>query len=300
MDLPETEQQVVINGTIEPGRAPLVVITRTQSYFDPTDFNSLLASFVNNATVTVDNGDGPVTLEAVSGAAIPDELLLDAAQLIGLDPIYVVFLNLTVYTKTDGSLLGEVGRSYALHVDAMDRTITGTTALYEPEPLDSVWFKLANQNPGDDSLGFIWQTTSDPPGLGQHYRWMSRRINLDDEGQVKDPYFITPLFASFEDKYIDGLTFDWSINRGTEPSSTDTDDENEEGGYYKRDDTVVVKFVTFGNAEYEFYSSLDNNIVSQGDMFSNPANVKSTVTGGIGIWAGWSPWVDTLVCDPVN
>ena len=30
------------------------------------------------------------------------------------------------------------------------------------------------------------------------------------------------------------------------------------------------------------------------------ANVKSTVTGGIGIWAGWSPWVDTLVCDPVN
>lgn len=299
VDLPEAEQEVVITGTIEPGRAPIVVVARTQGYFDPTDLNSLLAMYNSDATVTVDNGDGPVTLDVVCGSAIPDELLADAAQLIGLEPAYVEYLGMCVYTKTDGSLLGEVGRSYTLSVQADGKSLTSATSLYPPEPLDSVWFKLAEQNPDDDSLGFIWQTTSDPPGLGNHYRWMARRINEDPEtGQAKDPFFIAPFFAAFEDKYIDGLTFDWSINRGTRPYSTDTDDENEERGYFKRGDTVVVKFSAIGRPEYDFYNSLDNNVTSQGDLFSNPANVKDNIEGGLGIWAGWSPWIDTLVCEP--
>lgn len=299
VDLPVTEQKLVVEGTIEPGEPPLVVLTHTESFFDPTDLYSLLGIFETGAIITVDDGDGPLQLQEISGLAITGATLDRAAQLIGLEPYLIQFAGISVYTLTDGSLMGEIGRSYALSVQSADgRTATSSTRLYEVEPLDSVWFKLAEQNEDDDTLGFIWQTTSDPLGVENHYRWMARRINHDPDGTVKDAFFVSPYFASFEDKYIDGLTFDWSINRGSEPYSDDDDDTNEESGYYKRGDTVVVKFASIGRDEYEFYNSLDNNTTSQGDLFSNPSNVKSNVDGALGIWAGWTPWIDTLVCVP--
>lgn len=298
VDLPEAEEKLVVQGTIEPGRAPIVVLTHTQSFFDPTDLNSLLGIFEYGAVITVDDGNGPVQLEEVSGTAIPDAILADAAQMIGLEPVLIQYAGIPIYTRTDGTLMGEVDRTYSLTVQQDGKTLTGTTELFAAEPLDSVWFKLANQSQGDDSLGFIWQTTSDPSGVENHYRWLARRISHDPDGTIKDAFFIAPYFAAFEDKYIDGLTFDWSINRGSEPYSDDDDDTNEESGYFKRNDTVVIKFCSIGKAEFDFYNSTDNNTTSQGDLFSNPSNVTSNITGGLGVWAGWSPWYDTLVCTP--
>jgi len=33
-------------------------------------------------------------------------------------------------------------------------------------------------------------------------------------------------------------------------------------------------------------------------VFSNPANVVSNVTGGLGVWAGLGVQLDTVVCVP--
>jgi len=300
VDLPPAEEKLVVEGTIEPGRAPFVILTRTQSYFAPTDVNSLAAMFVGGALITVDDGDGPDTLDQYCSGSLTEAEILLAAEIIGIDPDLLMAADICVYSELDGSLDGEIGRDYALRVEAEGHVLTSTTHLYDPVPLDTIWFKLAEQDPGDDSLGFIWQTSTEPPGLGDHYRWLGRRINFDPATgeEDKDPYFISPYFASFEDKYIDGLTFDWGINRGSVPYSTDEDDLNAEAGYFKRGDTVVVKFVHFGRAEYDFYNSLDVNVTSQGDLFSNPANVQSNIEGGLGIWAGWAPAYDTLVCVP--
>lgn len=297
VDLPPAEEKLVVNGTIEPGQPAIVVVTRTESFFEPTDFQSLLGIFVKTATVTVDNGNGPVQLARRSGFDITGTTLERAAQMIGIDPQIIQVVDLTVYVDTTG-MVGEAGRTYSLNVQAEGKTVTGSSFMRDPEPLDSLWFKLAQQDPGDDSLGFIWQTTSDPPGLGDCYRWLAKRINDNFEGEQKDKIFISPGFASFEDAFIDGLTFDWAINRGSAPFSTADDDENEERGYFKRNDTVVVKYVHFGQDEFEFYNSKDANASTQGDLFSTPSNIKSNVQGGLGVWACWSVWTDTLVCVP--
>jgi hypothetical protein len=48
-----------------------------------------------------------------------------------------------------------------------------------------------------------------------------------------------------------------------------------------------------------FYNSFQNNVASQGDVFSNPANVLSNIDGGLGVWSGWGvPVLDTVVCQP--
>jgi len=74
------------------------------------------------------------------------------------------------------------------------------------------------------------------------------------------------------------------------------EDTNEEQGCFKVGDTVAVKLVSLGYNEYQFYRTYDDNVSSTGDMFGTPANVRTNIQGGLGIWAGWGVAADTLIC----
>ncbi len=69
-------------------------------------------------------------------------------------------------------------------------------------------------------------------------------------------------------------------------------------GFFKRGDTVVVKFSSIGLKEFNFFDSFYSNASSQGDVFSNPANIVSNIDGGLGSWVGYAPRFDTVVCVP--
>lgn len=298
VDLPETEPRVVVEGTIETGAPPLVILTRTQPYFAPTSLASIAASFISEATVTVFDGSTTHVLDRVCSNAIPPELLEEAAAATGIDVNLLANANICIWTKLDMSLLGEAGRSYRLEVQADNKNLRATTTIPNPVALDSLWFRLAQQQPGDDSLGFIWARLSDPDTIGNHYRWLAQRTNAGPDGSPKDAGFVAPFFSVFEDRFTNGLTFDFNFGRGAQPFSNAEDDENEERGYFKRGDTVIVKFVSIDRASYQFYDSFQNNVASAGDVFSNPANVISNVEGGLGVWSGWASSSRTVVCQP--
>ncbi|MBK8611945.1 MAG: DUF4249 family protein [Flavobacteriales bacterium] len=190
------------------------------------------------------------------------------------------------------------GRTYSLNIDAGGELASSVTSIPYAVALDSLWFRLAQQQPDDDSLGFIYATLTDPDTMGNAYRWFAKRINQDYDGDQKDDQFIAPLFSVFEDRYINALTFDFNFNRGSSQYSSDEDDENEEAGYFKRGDTVVVKFVSIGIPEFQFYNTYANNVASQGDLFSTPANARTNISGGLGVWAGYAQAIDTMVCVP--
>ena len=78
--------------------------------------------------------------------------------------------------------------------------------------------------------------------------------------------------------------------------SEQPEDNNEEQGFYKVGDTIAVKFLTIGFNEHEFYTSYDENVGSQGDLFGTPVNARSNIDGGLGIWAGWGVYADTIIC----
>ncbi|MBX2973865.1 MAG: DUF4249 domain-containing protein [Flavobacteriales bacterium] len=296
VEVPETAQKLVVEGTIEPGLPPFVILTRTQSFFDPLDIRAIANSFVCDALITVDNGDGPVQLERIgSGALTPAQRDL-LAEATGIDPGLLGSTDICVYSTPNTAVFGEAGRTYSLRVEAEGKVLTSVTTIPHPVPLDSVWFKLALQRPGDDSLGFAWARLSDPDTMGNHYRWLARRTNHRADGSVKDPTFISPLGNTFEDKYVNGLTFDFNFIRGRQFYSDQPEDSNEEAGYYKVGDTIAVKFVSIGYNEHEFYTSYDENVGSSGDMFGTPVNARSNINGGLGIWAGWGVYADTIIC----
>ena len=50
--LPEVEQIIVVEATVESGLPPRVVLTNSQGYFDPIDSNILNEIFVHDAVIT--------------------------------------------------------------------------------------------------------------------------------------------------------------------------------------------------------------------------------------------------------
>lgn len=297
VDLPVTEPRLVVEGRIEAGGSPLVILTRTQSYFAPTDLNSIASIFVSGARVVVTDGLTTDTLDQVCSDQIPDSLLEEAGALTGLDPALLASANICVYYDLGGQMTGVEGRSYALTIleDGVP-VATSMTSIPHHVDLDSTWFQLALQEPDDDTLGFVWARLTDPDTLGNAYRWYAKRINDNSDGQDKDDSFIAPFFSVFEDRYVNGLTFDFNYNRGSSPYADDTDDP--ERGYFKVGDTVVVRFASIGQKEYQFFNTYYNNVASQGDLFSNPSNARSNINGGLGVWAGYSYAYDTVVCQP--
>jgi hypothetical protein len=294
VDLPETEPKLVVEGTIEQGQPPIVILTRTQSYFAPTDLNSIAGIFVRGAVITVSDGTTTVELDSISSEGLTEEQIQYAAELTGIDPALLANSGIVIYSLLDGSLLGEIGRTYTLNVSGDGKTCSAVTKIPNVVAWDSTWWRLAEQDADDDSSGYIWGRLSDPDTMGNGYRHYARRFYSADPDFIEDSRFISPLGTTFNDKYLNGLTVDLFAVRGRSPYTDNSEDET--AGYFLRGDSVVMKLVSMGLKEADFYMTYDNNVASQGDIFSTPANVRGNIDGGLGIWAGCAAYYDTLVC----
>lgn len=294
VDLPETEPKLVVEGVIENGQRPLVILTKTQSYFAPTDINSISSIFVRDANVTVSDGSNTMTLIQLCSSAIPDSLLDEASELTGIDPALLDDADVCIYTSANPGDTGVIGRTYTLQVQAGNLSCSAVTHIPNIVAWDSTWWRLAEQDADDDSSGYIWGRLTEPDTLGNGYRHYARRIWSEDPDFVEDSRFISPLGTTFNDKYLNGLTLDLFAVRGRNPY---TDNENDEtAGFFLRGDSVIMKLVSMGLKETDFYITYDNNVASQGDLFSTPSNARTNINGGLGIWAGWAAYYDTLVC----
>jgi hypothetical protein len=298
VELPETGTRIVVEGNIETGQPPFVLLTRTQSFFAPTSAASLSKIFITDAVVTVDDGFQTYTLQKLCSSLLPDSLLNEVAVVTGFPPQLLAQAELCIWTDLGGQLLGQEGRSYKLSVVTEGQVLTSTTTIPRAVALDSLWFRLAEQRPGDDSLGYIWVRFTDPDTLGNAYRWFAQRLNMRPNGRPKDLRFIAPLLTAFEDRYINGLTLDLNFYRGRAPYTPPDEDPVLEVGFFKRNDTVAVKFASIGQAEYRFIDSSANNVLTEGDIFSNPANIQTNITGGLGAWIGYGAYIDTVICIP--
>jgi hypothetical protein len=263
VDLPEVESKVVVDGGIFIGEFAQIALTKSSGYFDPVDSASLANLLVTNAIVTLSDG---VSIDTLIG-------ILDFSL-----PIPFVY---------KGSVItGQPGRSYTLRIVVDNTEITAQTTIPTPVALDSLWYKLEQ----GDSLGFIWANLNDPPALGNGYRWYTKRINRDNR-------FFPPFGSAFDDGFINGQDFDFAYNRGSDPAAPD-DDENGERGYFRRGDSVIVRFCSIGTAEVDFFRTYESIIGNQGNPFAAPGVVRSNVQGGLGIFCGYGQSDDTLICQP--
>src|ERR1035437_3321144 len=249
---------------------PYVILTHNLPYFGPTDVNSLQSMFVHNAVITVSNGQTTVTLTEYCSKSLPDSLLPVVASFTGVDTASLKLFNYCLYTTFNKAVWGTVGTTYNLSINAEGKILTSSTSILTPIPLDRTWYKYSKTNKAGDSLGFVYAHLTDPPQLGNCYRWLAMR-------KRKDQSFIAPSGSATDDKFYNGQSFDFDYNRGMVPNSTAPDDKNEVAGYFKKGDTVYVKFCTIDNTSYNFFWQVDVAIYSQGNPFAAPSSVPSNV-----------------------
>ena len=267
VELPNVDDKIVVEGYIETGQPPYVILSRSLDFFGTVNLNSIVQNTIQGATVTVSDGFITDTLQQIPGFGV-----------------YV-----------SQQLTGTPGRTYYLTVRADGEILTAKTLLPNPVELDSVWWKVDGQR---DSLGFAWAHLSDPDTLGNYYRWFARRINRytygELAGQQKDSIFIAPLGSVFEDKFINGRSFDFNAARGRLRNSDKEDDLNEESFFFKRGDTIVVKFTSIDRAHFEFWRSEETQVSNNGNPFGSITPITSNINGGLGIWGAYSTTFDTI------
>ena len=265
VDLPKTESKIVVDSYVEIGLPVYVLLTRSEPYFAPITPGTLINSTEKNAIVTVSDGDTTVQL-------IELDTILNGVQISG---IYV-----------SSSMFGIAGKQYSIKVmSTKGEVLTATSALSIQIPLDSAWYQVSGEL---DSLGFVWAHLTDPDTLNNCYRWFAKRLG-------KDVDFIAPFGSSFEDKFINGKSFDFAYNRGSIPNSSAIDDNNNEAGFFKKGDTIVVKFCSIDRGVYEFWRDAETQAGNNGSPFASPSNIKSNVIGGLGCFAAYSATYDTVI-----
>ncbi len=265
LDIIGAENKIVIEGSIENGKPAEIIVTRNSPVSKAVDYENIL---VKDAIAFVSNGGFTDTLR----------FTFDSASSIPL-----------VYKGS--SMIGVVGQTYNLTVIVDGKKYTATTTIPNPIALDSVWWKA---QPPNDSLGYAWTHLSEPAGYGNAYRWLAKRASQDRR-------FIAPIGATFDDKFIDGRSFDSYFFKGTDPTATKpkTEDPTSSTFFYKNTDTIYIKFITMDIYSYKFYISYETALAGSGNPFASPTSIQTNISaGGLGVWAGFGVTYDTIMPTP--
>ncbi len=262
VDIPESEEKVVIEGSIDLNDYPIVFLTKNLPYFGVIDSSMIYNLIIQDATVIVSDGNVYDTL-------------MKTFDINYFPPLFY-----------KGSIIkGEVGKTYYLTVKVLGKTFTSVTTIPQPIPLDSTWFKV---EPHQDSLGYLWAKFTDPPGTGNYYRLFTKRL-------TKDKIFV-PIFGSiYDDKFFNGQQFQFSMMRGSSSINSTTVDP--EFGFYKIGDTVIVKACSVDKATYDFWRTAEGEMYSSGNPFMTPSQIITNIEGGgLGVWSGYGVYTDTVIC----
>jgi hypothetical protein len=268
VDLPHHDPIPVIEGGIEQGGYPWVFISRSAGYFDKFDSLVFVNMIDTTATVIVSNGS-----------------LYDTLSLT-LDPFQFPFF------KYEGNkFTGEAGATYYLQVITGGKTYTAETTIPYPITLDSLKFKPET---GYDTLGYIWLYLFDPPGPN-YYRLFTKVIG-------KDVAWVHPFPSTTDDKFFDNQKAEYSVYRGRNPLEDNLYDDNglDADGvprwFFRASETVAVKLTTIDKEHYDFWYSVEQQYMTDGNPFASPVSVITNIQGGaVGVWGGYGVFIDTLV-----
>jgi hypothetical protein len=291
IDIPGYKQQLVVDGNIEAGGHPIVILSQSANIFTESYITTYVNSFVSNAEVKVVVENDTFQLDYILSTDLPVSSQKKLAEMLRIELDELFQLPIRVYSST--SLIAQAEKTYELIINHQGKLYKAKTFLPAPTPLQSIYWKL---DPETVEYGYSWARLQDPPGQFDAYKWEVRRINKVN-GEDLDQTFRRGFGAYREDRYFDGLTFDFYYqNPLKRKDSTHLEIYKR---YYRLGDSVVVKFSKMDKKTYDFFDKKSAQMESSDNPYSTPINIPTNITGGaLGIWAGFSPWYDTLVCVP--
>lgn len=287
IDIPEGEEQLVVEGHIEQGAPPVVVLTRSMPVFAGFSPADIEASFVHGAQVVVSSGGRSYTLEEVPAAAFWPELRRVVSEQYAIPKQQLTNgSNFIFYVYTSRELLGEVGNSYQLRISHEGRLLTSSTTIPNLNPLEGL-FLQPHPDPGQDSLFTLFYRYRDPDTLGNSVRYFTKRNS--------EPFYPGYFTSVFNDELINGVqNLSYPLDRG-EPRGHDVDLTTY--SYFGKGDTVTVRWAAIDLAHYRFWYTLENERNNNGSPIGSPNTTRSNINGGLGVWGGYGVTYHRIVIE---
>ncbi|HYF30155.1 MAG TPA: DUF4249 domain-containing protein [Chitinophagaceae bacterium] len=259
---------IVVEAYIENGQPPTVILSRSLDYFSKISPDILAASFIRNAEVFVSNGTLTHKLK---------EYALPAGN------GYTVYYYSIDSTSLPTAFVGEFNKAYSLRIviDGKDYT-ANTTIPALAKQVDSLWWKPAPSNP-DTTKVVVMSRATDPPGFGNYIRYYTK---------VNDSVFLPPPASVFDDQIIDGTTYEVEVENGVDRNE---EIDFEEYSFFRRGDTVTLKFANIDKATYDFWRTMEFSYASIGNPFSSPTKVLGNVKGALGYFGGYAVQYKTII-----
>ena len=254
------EAQFVVEGYIESGLPPYLLLTRTTEYYSTFYLDSLSEIFVHDAVITVSDG----------------------TQTIQLTEFNIDTLGTSISAYVGFGMIGEVGKTYTLNIETEGKLLTAITTIPQPLPLDSIWYQTGADQDNDTLVELICRF-SDPQELGQYIRYFT---------SVNNERYLPGFNSVFEDVLINGNTFDFPLDRGVDRNDTAAFDNY---GLFRKGDTISVKWAAIDKAHFDFWRTVEFELGGQGSPFATPVIIQSNINGGQGIWGGYSSTFKSLI-----
>ncbi len=268
LNIPNSAPKLVVDGRIEAGQPPFVILTNSLSYYSTLGPQVIAGSFVRNADVFVSNGSLTQKLKEYAMPLAP-----------GITAYY--YSNDTA--NLSSSFIGQLNTTYNLKIIIATQEYLATTHIpAQNATLDSAWVLPAPNNP-DPNKRILMLRITDPPGRGNYVRYFTRR-NRED--------FLPGENSVFDDQIIDGTTFDIQLAPGINRNNPPKADSN----FFRKGDTITVKFADIDKATFDFWNTWEFAFQSIGNPFAQPNKVIGNIShAALGVFAGYAPRFKTII-----
>jgi len=266
--LDETQPLLVVDGSIENGRPPIIILSKSLDYFGKLSPAQLSASFVHQASVTISDGIKSYALREDSSA---------------LGNGFLYYFYTTDVSDPVNFMTGELNTTYELRIETDGITYTSSTKIPEiTRRIDSLWSEPV-KGFDDTTLARMMIMATDKPGYGDYIRYFTKANT--------QPFY--PGYNSvFDDQVIDGKTYTIQVDRGLN-KNVDNEDEDI---YFNEGDIVTLKLCNIDRNTFDFWRTFEFNFQGIGNPFSSPTKVTGNISNGaLGYFGGYAAQYKTII-----
>ncbi|MGI4874881.1 MAG: DUF4249 domain-containing protein [Janthinobacterium lividum] len=248
--LPYYANQLVVESYLEDGVVPRLTVTESVPYLDNNQAvaaGSVLLPLPNGQIIQVP-GDVTVSLTLPNGQAMPLKFSPGLDMATGK---YYTHIGTTPVVARTGQQFG---------IDAQDkrgRHITGTAVVPGFIPIDSVKYKF-NTLSGADYKAYFLTKWTDPGATNDFYRIMLHKGKPSNNSETD---------AILRDQLFNGLPYAQVTTYR-----------------FRQGDTVTATLYHIDSLYFDFRQSTRDARNANGNPFSQPSAIHSTVQGGIGVF----------------
>ena len=258
--LPEYSPVLVVDGWIENGRPPIVIVTSSVPVStEHRTLESLADNMIRWATVSIHDGER--------------EVFLTGKMNTDYYPPYVY---------TTSMMSGEVGKTYTLKVKYGGMEVEAETKIPEPVGLSYIRAEKARKNAYVLLAGF-----EDNESTKDYYKFFTKVMG-------RDSVYRSSFMGLIDDVTLDEGVNDLQVFNGLNLSALQKDTLM----YFNAGDKVAVKFCTLGEKEFQYWEDYDDVAsLSRNALFPVTKKIRSNIKGGLGYWAGYGSTYYYIGCE---